>query len=74
MSCNEVALPVLFVVPAPVAQIDTAEESDTLIYNDQLFVMGPKENSSGHVIRMAEYPNVWVLGAKLLLAVKRIDT
>jgi hypothetical protein len=53
MSCNEGALPVLFVVPAPVAQIDTAEESDTLIHNDQLFVMSPKENSSGHVIRMA---------------------
>ena len=73
MSCNEGALPVLFVVPAPIAQIDTTEESDTLIHNDQLFVMSPKQNSGGNVIRMAEYPNVWVLGAKLLLAVKRID-
>lgn len=61
------------VVPSSEAQIDPAQESNGLIDNNKLLVMGPEQDPSGSVIWMPEYLNLWMCRTQQLFAVHAVD-
>ena len=63
----------LSVVPATVAEIDAADESQRLIDDDQLLVVGPQEDAAGDVIRVPEHFDVGVPRCQLPFRVEAVD-
>lgn len=63
-------LPVLFVVPTTIAEVNTPQEGEALIYDNKFLMVGPKEDATRDVVRMAQHFYIGVLRTKLLLAVK----
>lgn len=46
------------IIPATVAQVDTAKECVRLVYDDQFLVVRPEEHTDSSMIRMSEYLKV----------------